>query len=153
MSGPIEGTPGEGFGVSSNPSQPGSERFGAEEKEGAAQKAAEVLEQSKEKARELGSKAQERMFSKAEELRGGTAQRLRSFADALEELSHGDGREELAPVARYASGFVRRAGDLLDQRSAEELIQRARDEVRDRPGLVLLGMAAVGFLGARLLKE
>lgn len=152
MSGPIEGTPGEGIGVSS-PSPSRSEPFEFEGKEGATQKAAEVLEHGKEKARELGTKAQERVVSKADELRGGTAQRLLKFADALEDLSHGDGREELAPVARYASTFVRRVGDLLDQRSAEDLIQRARDEVRERPGLVLLGMAAFGFLGARLLKD
>jgi hypothetical protein len=56
-------------------------------------------------------------------------------------------------VARAASGFVRKTGDLVDRRSADELLQRARDTVRERPGVALLGMIAVGFLGARLLKE
>jgi hypothetical protein len=56
-------------------------------------------------------------------------------------------------MARFAARYVRRAGDLLDEKSADELIAKVRSEVRERPGLVLLGMAAVGFFGARLLKE
>lgn len=113
----------------------------------------DVLHQSKQQVQALGHKAQARVMSKAEELRGGAARRLHAFADALEDLAEGDGREELAPVARAASGFVRKTGDLVNRRSAEELLQRAKDTVRDRPGVALLGMIAVGFLGARLLKD
>jgi|GEM_PF-4439930 len=113
----------------------------------------DVLHQSKQQVRALGHKAQARVLSRAEAYRGATARKLHAFADALEDLAEGDGREELGPVARAASGFVRKTGDLVDRRSADELLQRARDTVRERPGMALLGMIAVGFLGARLLKE
>jgi hypothetical protein len=59
----------------------------------------------------------------------------------------------MAPVAKSAAGFVRKTGDLLDRTSADELVDRARSTVRDRPGLALLAMIGVGFIGARLLKD
>jgi hypothetical protein len=108
---------------------------------------------STEQVRALGHKAQAKVMSKAEELRGGTARRLHSFADALEDLAEGDGHQDMAPVARAAAGFVRKSGDLLDRTSADDLLDRARSTVRERPGLALLGMIGVGFIGARLLKD
>jgi hypothetical protein len=149
MSEQIQGS--ESFTTSGgNPSRSGG--FEASESS-AKEKAQEAFEQGKERAKELGAHAQEKVISKADQLRSENAQRLHRFAEAMEHLSGGDGQEELAPMARFAARYVRRAGDLLDEKSADELIAKVRSEVRDRPGLVLLGMAAVGFLGARLLKE
>ena len=117
------------------------------------EKAGDVVEQGKEKAKELGAKASERAIERADSFRGELCDRLDRFADRLEHLGDESDDQDLAQLGRLGSRAARGASGLLGRQSTEELLHRARHELRERPALVVAGMAALGFLGARLLRE
>lgn len=126
--------------------------YGANEDRSLRDKAGGAVESGKDKVKEIGAKAQEQAISKADTYLHELCGRIDRFADRLEQIGSDGQNEDIAGIAKVGSRAVRRVSGVLAQQSTEDLLRRARYEVNERPVLVIAGMAAVGFLGARLLK-
>lgn len=105
-----------------------------------------VATQSVEQARKLGASARRRLYSFADERK----ESLFGQADGL--------IEKVAKVAEGTSfdgavGRVRDFAGTVKTRSTEELVGDIQSTARSRPGAFILGAFALGFLGARLLRD
>jgi hypothetical protein len=105
------------------------------------------------RAHRVVGKARERAYYMADERKGDLAERLDSFADELAKVGGGAGGEQVDKLAGKAADVIRRASSTLREHTSEELFERVEREVRARPGIVIAGCIALGFLGARLLKD
>jgi hypothetical protein len=106
---------------------------------------------AEEKAAQFGRIARDRVLGAADERKAELASNLEQLAGSLQELSdssEGPQRQLVDGVARFA----RKASSTLKRRSSEELLGVAAKEISDRPGVIIAGCFALGFLGARLLK-
>jgi hypothetical protein len=101
-----------------------------------------TTDEAKEKAKHLTRTARERALSTLEQQKGQLSSLLERVADAA-----GDDR-----LGGYASEYARRAAELLRGRSADEIFQSLRRNVRSRPGLVLSASFVAGLAFARLMK-
>lgn len=61
--------------------------------------------------------------------------------------------EHESPAGRWAAGMVRRGRDLLESRSAGDLVEGARETLKERPALVIGAALLGGFAIARLLRD
>lgn len=79
-------------------------------------------------------------------------QRLHGLADTLQ----GAGKEgNLGPAQSLvdnAAQLIHRVSDRLERGSTEELVREAQAQIRQRPGVFIVGCVAIGFLAGRFLK-
>lgn len=99
--------------------------------------------------KQLGGTIKDKVFHAADE-------RIEGFVKEIEQigskLGEHDG-QEAAPVAEFVSSFARNASESLRDLRAEDLLRKGREQLRERPGIVLAGLLGIGFLGARMLRR
>lgn len=106
-------------------------------------------EEGQHRMSELGQNARHKVMSKLDEQKATLCSSLEQLASSLENTrAEGPQRQLVASAA----GYLRRAENMLNQRSADELLSTALNEIRGRPGAMIAGAFVLGFLGARLLK-
>jgi len=115
-------------------------------------KAHDVMAGGKEKASELSDVARRKMMEKADAKKSDLSSSLDRLAQSLEDLGGSDGGSE-RQIGEFAAKYVRRAKDLIDGRSSDELMNMAVSELKERPAAIVAGLFAVGFFGARLLRS
>lgn len=116
--------------------------------------AGEVAREVRAQAKTVGASARERAIRLADDRRGGLAEGLRHIADRLEEVAHEpESGKQLEPVLGQIAGVTRKVADALHDKPANELFDMAKRAARERPALVVAGCFALGFFGARLLRE
>lgn len=109
------------------------------------------LDEAKAKAHQAGDVAKRKLLEKADAQKGEFVSRLEKIAQNLDDL----GKKSEGPegqVFTHLSGYVRKAEGMIEGKRADELAGIAVSELKQRPGLLLAGCFAAGFLGARLLK-
>ncbi len=113
-----------------------------------------LSDEARERAKKLGSSAMHKAAGIADSKKHDIASGLRAIAEHLEEASQEEQVDErIESLSSMAAGWVRSASDMLESRSADELIERVQHEMRAHPGFSMAGFFALGFLGARLLRE
>lgn len=115
----------------------------------------EATSRSREQARRYSQMAREQALKRADKRKGGLASAIENFAITFEETGDSLERRGLGSQKRIALGAadgLRRFSRQLRENDTEALMSRAGEEFRARPGVVLAGCFALGFLGARLLK-
>ena len=98
---------------------------------------------------EISGTTRRKVMAKLDEQKHVLCPGLDQLASSLEQVGEGPQKQ----LASSAAGYLRRARHVLGDRSSEELLARARDEIRGRPGAVIAGAFLLGLLGARLLKR
>ncbi|GEN10010.1 hypothetical protein SAMN05443572_10785 [Myxococcus fulvus] len=136
----IEGEPVKGSGFyNQGPSDSGS--------------AADLKHESAEQVKRLGGITRQRAFSTADEKKGALVEGLDELAQELESMAGQRGGTRLPQQwVGSVAGYVRKTSDTLDRSSTEELVQQAKVQLRERPGVALAGCALLGFVAARFLK-
>jgi hypothetical protein len=80
-----------------------------------------------------------------------------SIADAFDEvartLTEKGGIPGADRILTQCASYVRGFGHDIQNRSSEQLLSDFRRQVQSRPLPILLGCLALGFLGARMLRE
>jgi hypothetical protein len=122
--------------------------------ETAKHQAGQVADEVNTQARQLFDQAREQLNAQGSEQKSRATGGLRSLADELSGLVHGEGTSNgmVADLARDASERVRSTADWLETHEPADVLAEARRFARRRPGTFLLGAAAAGFLGGRLTR-
>lgn len=123
--------------------------------ETAKQQASEVAGEVQNQTRQLLEQARDQLNSQGGEQKARATTGLRSLADELSGLVQGEGTSNgmVADLAREASDRVRTTADWLETHEPGDVLSEARQFARRRPGMFLLGAAAVGFLGGRVTRS
>lgn len=103
-------------------------------------------------AKRVTHAARERVVHQADERVNAMAERLNSFASTLERTV-ADQRSFEGDLVRKAAGYVRRASEGLHGKSTDEIIDSAKRQLREHPGLMTAGLVTIGFLGGRLFRR
>lgn len=103
----------------------------------------------KEQVKQIGGTLREKVFQAADSRLEGIAKEIEHIGSSLGERQ-GD---EAMPVTDFVSSFARNASESLRDMKTEDLIRIGRQQLHERPGLVLAGLLGVGFLGARMLRR
>lgn len=109
--------------------------------------------QGLDQAKHLAGVARERAVREVDKRVGPASERLSHFASKLEEAFDRDASPTEQRIARQAAEVVRRVSRRIEGKSTEELLSDATRQMRQRPGLMVAGFAALGFIGGRLLRS
>lgn len=114
-----------------------------------------LVDEGKEKARELSHRAGEAARSRADQEKERVTQGMRSVADALrkggQELPAD--RSQYRPLLTNVADRVEDVSGYLEARDVDALTQDVRRFARDHTPLFLGGAFALGVIGARFLKS
>lgn len=132
----------------------------------AVQSGKQTVQTAKEQASEVAGEAVNHVRSLLDQARTevtgqGSAQKeratsgLRSLADELTGLVEGGGASggAVSGLAQQASDTVRTAADWLESHEPGEVLDELRSFARRRPGVFLLGAAALGLVGGRVTRS
>ncbi|MGI5860805.1 MAG: hypothetical protein ACOX6T_01980 [Myxococcales bacterium] len=100
--------------------------------------------------------ARKRLLKKADSRKGHLAAELEDLAGTIDNLSASlgaRGRRSQQKVASQGASVLRKASVALRDKSSEELLASAKNEVKARPAVYVAGLFALGFLGGRLLRS
>lgn len=109
----------------------------------------------KEQARRLGDAVKQRAIATSDGKKTFLADQVGAFVDRLEGSSpptDGAAGLEQQLVGRGVA-LLRKFQSTLDENSTEDLIRKAEQQVKARPGVFIAGCLALGFLGARLVRK
>jgi hypothetical protein len=106
-----------------------------------------AAQQGVEEAKKIGNSARRRVYMRADERKAKLFEGPESWFGKLEGLA-GKGVVPDAVMEKF-----REISETLRSRSTEELVDDVGMKARQRPGTFILGALAVGFIGARLLKD
>ena len=127
--------------------------------QGGAQDLRDPVEQTKEKARDAASEAQqklgEQLRSSVDSSKGRAADTLDSIAQALSQSGQQLRSDNLAPASQHvdrAGEQLRRASDYLRNTNVDEMVRNTEDFARRQPALFIGGAFALGLLAARFIK-
>ncbi len=127
--------------------------------QGGSQDLHDSVEQTKQKAREAASEAQqklgEQLRSSVDSSKGRAADTLDSIAQALTQSGQQLRSDNLAPASQYvdrAGEQLRRASDYLRNTNVDEMVRNTEDFARRQPALFVGGAFALGVLAARFIK-
>jgi hypothetical protein len=122
---------------------------------GARDRGAQLVDQGREKAHELGDRAGSIARSRADEEKARLTGGIRTFADVLRRGSDdlAADRSQYRPLLAGAADRVEGISNYLEQRDVDALTNDVRRFARDNTPLFLGGVFALGFLGARFLKS
>lgn len=111
--------------------------------------------QVKQQARRLGDAVKQRAIATSEGKKTALADQLGSLVQKLEGIAGHEGSEAGMPNQFIDRGIamLRRFQSTLSDNSTQELIQKAEQQVKARPGLFIAGCLALGFFGARLVRR
>jgi hypothetical protein len=111
----------------------------------------------KDQAFRLGDAVRQRAIATSDAKKSVFADQVGGLVGKLEGIaqpSEGGSENELQQqVMRRGVALLHRLQDTLSQNSTEELIEKAEQQMKQRPGLVVAGCLALGFFGARLLRK
>jgi hypothetical protein len=106
-----------------------------------------AAKQGIEEAKKISNSARRRVYMRADEKKAQLFEGPGSWLEKIEGL----GGKGIVPEGVLEK--VREVADTLRSRSTEELVDDFGMKARQRPGAFILGALAVGFIGARLLKD
>ena len=113
-------------------------------------------QQLQEHSRRLSTALRDRAFGLGDDKKDLLAEQVNTFASKLESLKdRGNGSEPglgdqvVGRVVELLESF----GRTLEENSTEELLHKAEQQIKARPGLFIAGIAALGFLAARLVRR
>lgn len=98
------------------------------------------------------SPPRERFYHQVDSRKEGFIKNLQRVASTLENASQ-DVQGLPQQMLQGTVGYLRRFSDRIQNGSTEELVQGARQLIRERPVPFIVGCIAVGFLAARILKD
>jgi YHS domain-containing protein/ElaB/YqjD/DUF883 family membrane-anchored ribosome-binding protein len=104
----------------------------------------------------LSSRARTKIESMISERKSTAADRIGSVSNAFRSVSQQLREQKQDTIAQYADRAaenVDRISGYLQQRNADEIISDTEDFLRRRPGWMIGGALAAGFLMARFLKS
>jgi len=110
----------------------------------------------KEQARRLGDAVKQRAIATSDAKKTVLADQVGELVDKIEGIAKpGEGSEPglQEQLVERGAELLRKLKSTLDQNSTEELIEKAEQQMRARPGLVIAGCLALGFVGARLVRK
>ena len=115
--------------------------------------AREVAGEAKQQARGVLDDARTQVNQQSQVQRDRLVKTMNSFADDLQEMAARVGGSGMAAeLANEISQRTRSLTNQLDGREPGELLDRARDFARRRPGMFLLGATAAGVVAGRLAR-
>ncbi len=111
-----------------------------------------ITAQGKEQVKRVTGVTRERVYHQVDNKKEDLIKGLHGFVSTLENASRNtEGFSQ--QLLGGAVGYVRKFSDRIENGSTEELVQEARQFIRERPVPFFAGCIAVGFLAARVLKE
>ena len=113
-------------------------------------------QQVQEHSRRLSSALRDRAFGLGDDKKDVLAEQVNSFASKLDGLKdRGNGSEPGLgdQLVRRLVDLLQSFGRTLEENSTEELLHKAEQQIKARPGLFIAGIAALGFLAARLVRR
>ena len=161
IGGPAGGTPTSGGGSTRDVAQQEAQSVAQDAAHGtkataetAKQQAGQVAGEATAQARQLLDQARQQLQSQGGEQKSRATDGLRSLADELSGLVQGEGtsNDMVTGLARDAEQRVRSTAEWLETHEPSDVLDEARRFARRRPGMFLLGAAAVGFFGGRLVR-
>jgi hypothetical protein len=119
----------------------------------ATEQAKEVVSEARRQARDLVGEARQQVRGQASTQQQQAAQRIRSLADELREMTEKSGQSGLAAeLAQQASDRAYNLASWLERREPGDLIEEVRSYARRHPGTFLFGAAMAGVLAGRLTR-
>lgn len=111
-----------------------------------------IAAQGKEQVKHFTGVTRDRVYHQVDSRKDDLIKGLHGFASTLEDASqNADGFSQ--QVLDGAVGYLRKFSDRIENGSTEELMQDAKQFIREKPAPFFVGCIALGFLAARLLKE
>jgi len=110
----------------------------------------------KEQARRLGDAVKQRAIATSEAKKTFLADQVGALVEKLEGIAKpAEGSEAglQEQVVGRGAALLHRLHSTLDENSTEDLIKKAEQQMKARPGLFIAGCLALGFLGARLVRR
>ncbi|QRK13389.1 hypothetical protein JQX13_00335 [Archangium violaceum] len=108
--------------------------------------------QGKEQVKRFTGATRDRVYHQVDSRKDELVKGLQGFISTLENASqNADGMSQ--QVLHGAVGYIRKFSDRIENGTTEELLQDARQFVREKPAPFFAGCVALGFLAARVLKE
>lgn len=107
-------------------------------------------------ARRLTDAVKERALATSEEKKSDVSEHVGALAEKLDEIARRNDTDEPGMEDQLLDRGVRMLRSVqrtLDDNSTEELIAKAEQRIVERPGLVIAGCLAAGFLAARLVRK
>ena len=106
-------------------------------------------------AKELGSKAANRLFSEADNRKGAAVSQAQSVSSAIGKTA--DNLDDNAPdwlksAFRQGADKIQQFADTIEQKDSREILDEVQSFARERPALFLGACAAAGFAAARVFK-
>lgn len=105
-------------------------------------------------AKQLGSKAAERIHSEVDSRKGAAVSQAQSVSSAIEKTAGemNDGPEWLKSALQKGAQQIQRFADSIEQKDSRALMRDAQTFARDNPGTFLAACAAAGFAAARIFR-
>jgi hypothetical protein len=116
------------------------------------QSAGGIAQAGKEQVKQLGGIAKGRVISQVDSRKGELVKGIQGLASTLETAANNDEAAMVKPLLTSAVGLLRKTSDRLENGTTEELLADAQEQVRQRPGLFVVGCVAVGFALGRFIK-
>jgi hypothetical protein len=110
----------------------------------------------KQQARRLGDAVKRRAIATSEGKKTEFADKLGAIVDKLEGIAGPHEGSEAGMQGQFIDrgvAMLRRFQSTLSDNSTQELIHKAEEQVKARPGLFIAGCLALGFFGARLVRR
>jgi hypothetical protein len=106
-------------------------------------------------ARQLGSKAADRLHSEVDARKGEAVSQAQSFTSAIRQTA--DGLDDNAPqwlrsALSQGAEQIQRFADSIESKDSRQLLSDVQSFARQRPALFLGAAAAAGFAAARIFK-
>ncbi len=111
-----------------------------------------IAQAGKEQVKQLGGIAKDRVISQVDSRKGELVKGIHGLASTLETAANNEDAAMVRPLLTSAVGLLRKTSDRLENGTTQELIADAQEQVRQRPGLFVVGCVAVGFALGRFIK-
>jgi len=110
----------------------------------------------RDQARRLGDAVKQRAIATSDAKKTLFADQVGALAHRLEGMEKPPEGAQPAlqeQVVQRGTAMLHKLQNVLAENSTEDLIKKAEQQMRARPGLVVAGCLALGFLGARLVRK
>ena len=111
-----------------------------------------IAQAGKEQVKQLGGVAKDRVISQVDSRKGELVKGIQGLVSSLETVANNDEAAIARPLLTSAVGLLRKTSDRLENGTTEELLADAQEQVRQRPGLFVVGCVAIGFALGRFIK-
>ena len=106
-------------------------------------------------AKELGSKAADRLYSEADSRKGAAVSQAQSVSSAIGKTA--DSLDDSAPdwlksAFQQGARKIQQFADTIEHKDSRQILDEMQSFARERPALFLSACAAAGFAAARIFK-